>query len=61
MEAIQGYLFKHGIPFLAGSARWSRDVLNNLLNRGKYTEGIITFEEYCNVHFLKGENCRNPN
>jgi hypothetical protein len=61
LEAIQGYLFNEGIPSPSGNAHWSRDVLNKLLNNGKYTKGIITFEEYCNVYFLKGENCRNPN
>lgn len=61
LEAIQGYLFSHGIPSPSGKAQWSRDVLNKLLNNGKYTKGIIKFEEYCDVYFLKGENCRNPN
>lgn len=61
LEAIQGYLFDEGISSPSGNAHWSRDVLNKLLNNGKYTKGIITFEEYCNVYFLKGENCRNPN
>lgn len=61
LEAIQGYLFDHGISSPSGNAHWSRDVLNKLLNNGKYTKGIITFEEYCNVYFSKGENCRNPN
>lgn len=61
LEAIQGYLFNEGIPSPSGNAKWSRDVLNKLLNNGKYTKGIITFEEYCDVYFLKGENCRNHN
>ena len=61
LEAIQGYLFNQGIHSPSGKARWSRDVLNRLLNNGKYTKGIITFEDYCDVYFLKGENCRNPN
>ena len=61
LEGIQNYLFSQGIPSPSGKAQWSRDVLNKLLNNGKYTKGIITFEEYCNVYFLKGENCRNPN
>ena len=61
LEAIQGYLFNQGIPSPSGKAQWSRDVLNKLLNNGKYTKGIIKFEEYCDVYFLKGENCRNPN
>ena len=61
LEAIQGYLFNQGVPSPSGKAQWSRDVLNKLLNNGKYTKGIIKFEEYCDVYFLKGENCRNPN
>ena len=61
LEAIQGYLFNQGILSPSGNAKWSRDVLNKLLNNGKYTKGIIKFEEYCDVYFLKGENCRNPN
>lgn len=61
LDAIQGYLFTQGIPFPSGKVQWSRDVLNKLLNNGKYTKGIIDFEDYCTVYFLKGENCRNPN
>ena len=61
LEAIQGYLFNEGIPSPSGKAQWSRDVLNKLLSNGKYTKGIVKFEEYCDVYFLKGENCRNPN
>ena len=61
LDAIQGYLFTQGIPSPSGKVRWSRDVLNKLLNNGKYTKGIIDFEDYCTVYFLKGENCRNPN
>ena len=53
LEDIQSILFTQGIPSPSGNARWSRDVLNKLLNNGKYTKGIITFEEYCNVYFLK--------
>ena len=61
LGAIQCYLFNQGIPSPAGKAQWSRDVLNKLLNNGKYTKGIIDYEDYCDVYFLKGENCRNPN
>ena len=61
LDAIQGYLFTQGIPSPSGKVQWSRDVLNKLLNNGKYTKGIIDFEDYCTVYFLKGENCRNPN
>ena len=61
LEDIQGYLFTQGIPSPSGKAQWSRDVLNKLLNNGKYTKGIIKFEDYCFVYFLKGENCRNTN
>lgn len=61
LEAIQCYLFNQEIPSPSGKTQWSRDVLNKLLNNGKYTKGIIDFKEYCEVYFLKGENCRNPN
>lgn len=61
LDAIQGYLFTQGIPSPSGKVQWSRDVLKKLLNNGKYTKGIIDFEDYCTVYFLKGENCRNPN
>lgn len=61
LEAIQAHLFSHRIPSPSGRARWSRDVLNKLLNNGKYTKGIINFEDYCSVYFQKSDNCRNPN
>ena len=51
LEAIQCYLFNQEIPSPSGKTQWSRDVLNKLLNNGKYTKGIIDFKEYC----------RNPN
>lgn len=60
LEDIQTYLLKHGIFSPSGKDRWSRDVLNKLLNNSKYTKGIIDFEDYCNVYFLKSDNCRNP-
>ena len=55
LEAIQCYLFNQEIPSPSGKTQWSRDVLNKLLNNGKYTKGIIDFKEYCEVYFLKGE------
>ncbi len=61
LEAIQNYLLNHNIPSPSGNERWSRDVLNKLLSNGKYTKGIISFEDYCDVYFLKSDNCRNPN
>ncbi len=61
LEAIQTYLLNHSIPSPSGNERWSRDVLDKLLNNGKYTKGIISFEDYCDVYFLKSDNCRNPN
>ena len=61
LEDIPKHLLSHSIFSLSGKAKWSRDVLNKLLNNGKYTRGIIDFEEYYEVYFLKEENCRNPN
>ena len=61
LEDIQKYLLSCSISSPSGKAKWSRDVLNKLLNNGKYTRGIIDFEEYCEVYFLKEGNCRNPN
>lgn len=61
LEYIQRYLFDNKIPSPSGNAKWSRDVLNKTLNNGKYTKGIISFEDYCEVYFLKINNCRNSN
>ena len=61
LEAIQSYLHSHSIPSPSGKTVWSRDVINKLLNNGKYTKGIIDFEDYCTVYFLKSGNCRNSN
>ena len=44
LEAIQGYLFNQGIHSPSGNAHWSRDVLNQLLNNGKYTKGNVGSE-----------------
>lgn len=53
LEDIQKYLLSRSISSPSGKVKWSRDVLNKLLNNGKYTRGIIDFEEYCEVYFFK--------
>lgn len=45
LEAIQCYLFNQEIPSPSGKTQWSRDVLNKLLNNGKYTKGTNETEE----------------
>ena len=59
LEAIQSYLFKRSIASPSGNEKWSRDVINKILNNGKYTKGIVDFEEFFDVHFMKKANCRN--
>lgn len=59
LESIQSYLFEHKILSPSGNEKWSRDVINKILNNGKYTKGIVDFEEFCDVHFMKKANCRN--
>lgn len=61
LEDIQTYLLDRKISSPSGNIKWSRDVLNKLLNNAKYTKGIISFEDYCDVYYLKSDNCRNPN
>ena len=61
LEDIQQYLFEIQIPFTSGKEKWSRDVLNKLLNNYKYTFGIVSHEMFEAVESLKESNCRNPN
>ena len=61
LEDIQHYLFETKIPSPSGKEKWSRDVLNKLLNNYKYTFGIISHEMFEAVESLKESNCRNPN
>lgn len=61
LGAIQQYLFENNIPSPSGKDKWSRDVLNKLLNNFKYTFGIIDCDIYRAVKKLKERNCRNPN
>ena len=61
LEDIQHYLFETKIPSPSGKEKWSRDVLNKLLNNYKYTFGIISHEMFEAVENLKESNCRNPN
>ena len=61
LEDIQHYLFETQIPSPSGKEKWSRDVLNKLLNNYKYTFGIISHEMFEAVESLKVSNCRNPN
>ena len=61
LEDIQQYLFETQIPSPSGKEKWSRDVLNKLLNNYKYTFGIVSHEIFETVESLKENNCRNPN
>lgn len=61
LEDIQQYLFETQIPSPFGKEKWSRDVLNKLLNNYKYTFGIVSHEMFEAVECLKGSHCRNPN
>lgn len=54
-------MFENNIPSPSGKDKWSRDVLNKLLNNFKYTFGIIDCDIYRAVEKLKERNCRNPN
>lgn len=61
LEEIQAYLLQNDIPSPSGKAKWSRDVLNKILNNYKYTKGIISFTDFCNVYVMKNSNSRNTN
>lgn len=61
LENIQGYLSEKKIPSPSGKQKWSRDVLNKLLNNFKYTFGIIDYDIFVAVEELKESNCRNSN
>jgi len=61
LENIQYYLLDAKIPSPSGKEKWSRDVLNKLLNNYKYTFGIVSHELFEAVECLKESNCRNPN
>lgn len=61
LEDIQQYLFETQIPSPSGKEKWSRDVLNKLLNNYKYTFGIVSHQMFEAIENLKESNCRNPN
>ena len=61
LENIQHYLFETQIPSPSGKEKWSRDVLNKLLNNYKYTFGVVSHEIFEAVESLKESNCRNQN
>ena len=61
LEDIQQYLFETQIPSPSGKEKWTRDVLNKLLNNYKYTFGIVSHQMFEAVENLKESNCRNPN
>ena len=61
LEDVQQYLFETQIPSPFGKEKWSREVLNKLLNNYKYTFGIVNHEMFEAVESLKESNCRNPN
>ena len=61
LEDIQHDLLDAKIPSPSGKEKWSRDVLNKLLNNYKYTFGIVSHEMFEAVENLKESNCRNPN
>lgn len=61
LENIQDYLSEKDIPSPSEKQKWSRDVLNRLLNNFKYTFGIIDYDTFIAVEKLKESNCRNSN
>ena len=61
LENIQDYLSEKDIPSPSEKQKWSRDVLNRLLNNFKYTFGIIDYDTFIAVEELKESNCRNSN
>lgn len=61
LEDIQVYLLQNHIPSPSGKIKWSRDVLNKILNNYKYTKGIISFTDFCDVYVMKTSNSRNTN
>ena len=61
LEDIQQYLFETQILSPSGKEKWSRDVLNKLLNNYKYTFGVVSHEIFEAVESLKESNCRNQN
>ncbi len=60
LEGIQSFLFENGILSPSGREKWTRDVLNKILNNVKYTFGIIDYSTYLEVSIKKEANCRNP-
>ena len=61
LEDVQQYLFETQIPSPSAKEKWSRDVLNKLLNNYKYIFGIVSHKMFEAVENLKESNCRNPN
>ncbi|MCM1284949.1 MAG: recombinase family protein [Acetobacter sp.] len=61
LEEIQVYLLQNDISSPTGKTKWSRDVLNKVLNNYKYTKGIISFTDFCDVYVMKTSNSRNTN
>lgn len=57
LEDIQTHLLQNNIPSPSGKEKWSRDVLNNY----KYTKGIISYTDFCDVYVMKTSNSRNTN
>ncbi len=57
LEDIQHYLFETQIPSPSGKEKWSRDVLNKLLNNYKYTFGIVSHKMFEAIEKLKESNC----
>lgn len=49
LENIQDYLSEKDIPSPSEKQKWSRDVLNRLLNNFKYTFGIIDYDTFIAV------------
>ena len=61
LEDTQHYLFETKISSPSRKEKWSRNILNKLLNNYKYIFGIVSHEMFEAVENLKESNCRNPN
>lgn len=61
LENIQTHLLQNNTPSPSGKEKWSRDVLNKILNNYKYMKGIISYTDFCDVYVMKTANSRNTN
>lgn len=59
LHEIQSELLKQGIKSPSGKDKWTRDVIDKIINNNKYIPHVVSFDETLHARGEKSFRCRN--